>query len=418
MPMVADLEVIVDITKVMDAIQCYKNNPGYEETLTLYEEILPEFKLLVKPAAAYTFTENNAGFAVSEASDCNKLVYCVVTLGQDICDRISEFFAEGNYLKGNLINAMADELLLYYEQQIYRKIKKEADLEGCGLTQKLMPCEKGFDPAYQEEIIEWFSKIEAARPENMSGYLLLPVKSLVYMYGADSEQLTAEVEHDCSRCDNIDCYMREKIGNDGQVKLTVIGYDGIPKALAADRTQSILTSLIQGGVSVAASCSGKGTCGKCKIKIMQGAVRLEQINYEKLQSAEIDEGVCLACRAYPEEDCTLQLLGIQEEQFSIVSGFSGADNGFLNNGFTIESLELSDEVWQNNSSLTEYIDSGLKHRYQYSHSALKKISALTETPPNKAISLIINKQTIVDICTDTKVRILGLAIDISSILPL
>lgn len=398
MPVVTDLTVTLDKVKVMDAIQCYKNNPGYEETLALYEEILPEFKRLVKPAAAYAFKENNAGTIVLEASECCKLVYCVVTLGQDICDRISEFFTEGDYLTGNLINAMADELLIHYEQQIYTTIKKEADFDGYGLTRKLTP-DEDFDP---QEVIEWFAKVKSASLETPD--CLLPAKSLVYIYGADSEQLTTEVNHDCSHCDNISCYMREKPDNSSKVILTVIKEDGVFKTIEADKAQSILTSLTQGGIYAAAPCNGKGTCGKCKIRIIEGAV----------QPGEFDEGFCLACQVYPQEDCTIELLGVQEENFSILSEVSGPDEVLLDSGFMLERLLLSEAAWHGHSSLTEYIEFSLKNTYQYSHRALQKISALTATTAQQAVSLIINKQSIVDICPTVKEQILGLAIDIGT----
>ncbi|MCE5286428.1 MAG: ASKHA domain-containing protein [Pelosinus sp.] len=413
MPMLTNLEIIVDKTKVLDAIQCYKNNPGYEETFVLYDELLPEFMLFVKPAAAYAFIENNAGPAVPEASECSRLVYCVLTLGQEICDKISELFAEGNYVKGSLVNAMCDELLAYYEQEIYRRIKREADLEGCGLTRKLTLDENDFESAYEQAIIEWFIQ-NSASPERMADNLLLSAKSLVYIYGADSEQLTTEIDHDCSHCDNIGCYMREKADNNGTITLTVIGQDGMPETMEADQVQTILDNLIQGGIYVAAPCNGKGTCGKCKIKIIKGTLRREKANYEKLQPDEINDGVCLACQVYPEEDCTIELLGMQEENFSIATEFRTSPELLLHNGYTVERLILSEADWPSHISLAEYIDLSLNNTYRYSQRALKKVSALTETPADKAISLIINKQTIVDVCSGDAKQILGLAIDIGT----
>jgi uncharacterized 2Fe-2S/4Fe-4S cluster protein (DUF4445 family) len=392
MPMVRDLTVVVNKTKVMEAIQCYKNNPGYEEMLILYEEILPEFKLLVKPAAVYVFMENTAGASILEASDCSNLFCCALTLGQGICDKISECFAEGSYLKGNLMNALANELLLDYEQQLYENIKKEADLEGYGLTQKLMPGENGFDLVYQEEIIERIFKEAEIRLGLTADYLLQPAKSMIYVYGADSEQLTAEVHHDCLHCDNIGCSMRE--GVSGTVELTVVGKDGNIKTIQADKTKSILANLTQGGIYTVAPCNGKGTCGKCKIKL--------------------NEEICLACQSYPQEDCMIKLLGTQEENFTVSAEFVETKDAVLDSGFTVERLVLADAAWPTHSSLTEHINLTLHNTYGYSHKALKKLSALTETNENKAVSLIINNGTVIDICLAAKSRILGIAVDIGT----
>lgn len=45
------------------------------------------------------------------------------------------------------------------------------------------------------------------------------------------------------------------------------------KQVTCESGQSLMTALIHGGVFVDNPCNGKGTCGKCKVQIIEGAVK-------------------------------------------------------------------------------------------------------------------------------------------------
>ena len=60
-----------------------------------------------------------------------------------------------------------------------------------------------------------------------------------------------------------------------------------------EREENILEAAIAAGVHINASCGGSGTCGKCKVKIVQGKTRSPQ--NPKLSKREFDKGYRLAC---------------------------------------------------------------------------------------------------------------------------
>ncbi|MDR2132760.1 MAG: ASKHA domain-containing protein [Clostridiales Family XIII bacterium] len=63
------------------------------------------------------------------------------------------------------------------------------------------------------------------------------------------------------------------------------------------------------GLNVSAPCDGKGTCGKCKVKILSGAAAPPDSNEEGfLTEAERREGVRLACRVRPEGPMEVRLM--------------------------------------------------------------------------------------------------------------
>ncbi len=59
------------------------------------------------------------------------------------------------------------------------------------------------------------------------------------------------------------------------------------------------------GVYLVASCGGKGACGKCKVRIVEG--RYESGSHGKLGPKEKEQGFVLACRTYPKGDILIEI---------------------------------------------------------------------------------------------------------------
>ncbi len=69
--------------------------------------------------------------------------------------------------------------------------------------------------------------------------------------------------------------------------------------------QSLYSALKNSGVYILAPCGGKGTCGKCKIRIIDG--QYETFSYGKLTRKEIDSRLVLACQTVPKGDLIVEI---------------------------------------------------------------------------------------------------------------
>jgi uncharacterized 2Fe-2S/4Fe-4S cluster protein (DUF4445 family) len=65
------------------------------------------------------------------------------------------------------------------------------------------------------------------------------------------------------------------------------------RKIEVDREENILEAAIAAGIHVNASCGGSGTCGKCKVKIVEGKTR--SLQNPKLSKREFNKGYRLAC---------------------------------------------------------------------------------------------------------------------------
>lgn len=85
--------------------------------------------------------------------------------------------------------------------------------------------------------------------------------------------------------------------------------------------QSVLSYLIQHGIKLSAPCGGKGTCGKCKIRVLQGnkPISIEDQNFFSKQ--QLEQGYRLACRLTAYEGQILEVDIEKDKDFRIVSSY-------------------------------------------------------------------------------------------------
>lgn len=77
------------------------------------------------------------------------------------------------------------------------------------------------------------------------------------------------------------------------------------RTLAGEPGKSVYQTLRDNGVYLVASCGGKGVCGKCRVKVLDGKYRTESAT--KLKKKEIGDKVVLACTTFPEDSIHIEI---------------------------------------------------------------------------------------------------------------
>ncbi|TAL22145.1 MAG: DUF4445 domain-containing protein [Nitrospirae bacterium] len=77
------------------------------------------------------------------------------------------------------------------------------------------------------------------------------------------------------------------------------------KSISSSKGESILNALKRHEIFLLSSCGGKGTCGKCRVKILSGKYKTEITG--KLTQSDREKGIVLACQTFPEEDITVEI---------------------------------------------------------------------------------------------------------------
>jgi len=85
-----------------------------------------------------------------------------------------------------------------------------------------------------------------------------------------------------------------------RIKLHPLG-----KELTVERGSSLIDVLHEFGVEF--PCGGKGDCGKCKVKILQGEIPLDTVHSSRLQELGLPGEWRLACMSFVNEDIVLEV---------------------------------------------------------------------------------------------------------------
>ena len=79
----------------------------------------------------------------------------------------------------------------------------------------------------------------------------------------------------------------------------------IDKKLQVNQGTPLIDVLHEYGVEF--PCGGKGTCGRCKVKLLEGKLYKSAEQQQKLKKLELDDNWRLACYCYAESDITLEI---------------------------------------------------------------------------------------------------------------
>ncbi|AKL95697.1 ferredoxin domain-containing protein [Clostridium aceticum] len=86
--------------------------------------------------------------------------------------------------------------------------------------------------------------------------------------------------------------------------------------------KDLLQLLLENEVFVDNPCNGKGSCGKCKIRLLEGKLPAISETEEKfLKQEEIHTGIRLSCLVVPQEDITIEVLQRERKHEILTKGY-------------------------------------------------------------------------------------------------
>ncbi len=101
-------------------------------------------------------------------------------------------------------------------------------------------------------------------------------------------------------------------------KITVTGR-GEEIILNCMEKENLLEAMTRQGIYMSAACGGRGTCGKCKIQLIEGNLKITFSDKKVFSKDELNDGCRLSCQAYPEADLTIKLTAGDEADFEVVT---------------------------------------------------------------------------------------------------
>ncbi len=400
----------------LDTIQCYEDALHYEEYSELFDQLWEKHQAILQPKGWWVErsifepkeilkVEDNSELADTMRqidSRYEKLFCCLVTLGSEIVAAMDEYFAEGDYMGGVLLNAMADVILFQGSQQLYASIAAQAQDQGLTLSPRQEPGNSSSVMAGQWILDAVKSQAQVA-VELTSGYMLNPKKSLAYYYGAGKTLPFTLIDHDCSSCSAENCPHRKAY-------LTVQQKGKDDLFVRVPVGSNLLSALQEHQVYVQADCAGNHSCGKCKVRqIYPPAIEYTDKEKKLLSQEEQEQGIILACFHQVDVDMTVVPVLPSSKSTEILSDFDFPP--IVTPKYQWVEGQPIHKAPHSNDSAIQLINQSLLADYQYKRKAVRQLAGLDLESP---FWLLVKDNKVVVAAAQSQEPYYGIAIDIGT----
>ena len=197
----------LDKAAVLKAMDCYEDSPVYEEVADEYEEIRDDMLGLAEPVGILGFGILPKSIETKKYKAGTPVIYAVLSIGDGIRKCSTNAFHEGDYVKGMLCDAIADDILFSLEGRMMEKLKEVCAEHKMGILQRL---EAPHDISMESQHIAW-KHLELEKRFGIgisSGFMFDPVKTSCQVFILTEDENVFKAHHDCRKCPNIHCKMR------------------------------------------------------------------------------------------------------------------------------------------------------------------------------------------------------------------
>lgn len=312
---ITDFNIRINKENVLELIDCYADSPVYDEVSADLEEIIPIAYEMLTPVAVLKFGDFSKYESIEHGTGEGKALFCIESVGEEISRLAADFFDRGNYVKGMLADAIADDCLFQLDHLLEERVKAICKEKNYGVIKRL---EAPQDVPIEIQKTAW----EVTRAEEEIGlkikesYMLDPIKSNCQVYLLQEGCNEFRTEHDCSRCPKTECKMRhcDKVLITVQKEDTTVSIEG-------NCGQTLLEIFRNENVYIDAICAGRGTCGKCKVQFLEGCPISTKEDENFFTEKELADGWRLACKAVIEQECVVSIEMSGEEKYAVVTEY-------------------------------------------------------------------------------------------------
>lgn len=200
----------IDREELFERMHIFEEQALYSEFELSYQNLLESLPELLDIKGIHELKLNDEDEKIHKGlCEVSHIVYCMVTLGSKISESSTAFFSKKDFLKGMMIDSMADILLFNASNDYYETVKKDVyEEQGYALTVRYSPDDNIIPLQVQKTIMEHVNGEERLSVGITEGFMYYPVKTLGYVYGADKDIELAKKDHDCVMCSNLICEYR------------------------------------------------------------------------------------------------------------------------------------------------------------------------------------------------------------------
>ena len=197
----------IDKHLTMEILQCLPDSPVYEETEGIYQEVFSQAEASICPKGCIQFYKAEEIIPELKLEKETPVAVVLYTLGEEISRFSVQEFQRGDYLRGMLIDAMADSCLFTMEEEWKKILIKECRKRNLGIERRL---EAPADiPMSVHKRVMSFTNTEKLGIQLSKGMMFFPIKTICLVFVLTEDICLQKVDHDCKACKNLKCRLRK-----------------------------------------------------------------------------------------------------------------------------------------------------------------------------------------------------------------
>ncbi|WP_189031326.1 ASKHA domain-containing protein [Paenibacillus albidus] len=351
----------------------------------------------------------------SRLKDAEDVIYVIITLGSEFGDYSNDQYSSGGSLDGLIIDTIGNVVLEQVLRQVWEALALDCIEAGQGISRSLSPGTFDFKLEEQKLIFDRINAISIGVELQDFG-LMKPLKTVSLLYGAGRRVSFHNYSGICESCSNVNCNTRKIDGielHTGMIEVTLVHPEQGFVRCEVKKGSNLLNALIQEEMDIPSDCGGRGTCGKCKVRVLT-AMEISDWDSRHFHEGELDSGYRLACR---HEVNSQTAVYVPSYDSRMDAATDGARSDLLEIGWNyVSSCELDLGLLHVQKDIGDYWEA-CRNTLQLSDlkptvSALRNISALIRENKNK-IRFVIWDHKVQKVQVQ-EIERLGIAIDLGT----
>lgn len=201
-----NIKLEIEEEQVLTTLNCTKDNPTYDQVKMEFDVVKEQVEQIIDPKCLLKVTTMNV-----EGKKEKQVLIGVGTIGEGVENLSKGYFKEGAYLKGMLVNTIADYCVFALEEWLQERIANEMQERGYHIKRR-MEFPKDFQRDTQEFLVKELDATKTLGITLTSAGMMEPAKSFSYVYllrksyGCKANQGTT---HHCESCNLKRCSYRK-----------------------------------------------------------------------------------------------------------------------------------------------------------------------------------------------------------------
>ncbi|MBI4675546.1 MAG: DUF4445 domain-containing protein [Chloroflexi bacterium] len=169
------------------------------------------------------------------------------------------------------------------------------------------------------------------------------------------------------------------------------------------------------GLAIDSTCGGRGTCGKCKVRVVHGSAPIREADRKFLSDAELNDGWRLSCRAVLHSDCMVDVPRLMGNPKAALLGYG--HHVILNPNVAKIFLQLAEPNLEDQVSDLTRVHAALEKEGYDVHSSLalwRTLPKLLRASDFQVTAVVVGAELIALEPGDTRDKNYGLAVDIGT----